>query len=100
MGIRLGDIRKEFIKLYGIDISREKLRRLEDKGLFKFSREDTSDFRTCTAAEYEEIKNIILLMETGLSWESIKDKDRMALDKHIAAVKKIAPTLKVPKNWS
>jgi DNA-binding transcriptional MerR regulator len=63
---RIGEVRKELLDEFNLDIQVERLRRYEELGLFESSREKTSNFRTYTDDEFEELKNTILLLEIGV----------------------------------
>ena len=97
--MRLGDVRAMLLKVFGKDISQERLRRYEDDGLIKFDREESSSYRICTSEMLDEIVNIIALIETGVSIDALKNKDIEAVSNHINYAKKIVPKLHIPKEW-
>lgn len=98
--LRLADIRAQLHKIFGRDISEAKLRRYDKDKIIKLDREESSKFRTCTQEALDEIVNTISLIETGLALGVLKNKDIEAVKSHIVAVKKIAPKLRLPKDWN
>ena len=97
---KMSSVLREIYRLYGIQIPIDKARRIEAKGLLKADREENTNYRVFTEEKFADAINTILLIYTGCPEDVLKERDRIMLDKHIHAVKKIAPALRIPRNWS
>jgi len=69
----IGEVRQEILKEYGIDISKETIRRDEELGIFSLTRDKENDYRVFTEGDVITIKFLALLREIGVSREKFKE---------------------------
>ncbi len=90
--MRIGEVRKKLLEEYGLDIQVERLRRYEQLGLLRSSREKSSGFRIFTDEEFAHLKKVVFLIEIGVKLQDLSNPE--AVEKRIETVEKILNELK------
>ena len=90
------DLRKDLLTNHSVDIGHEKIHRWEKAGLFKTER-SKGNHRFFNDDNYSEARNVILLIECGTPVNDFVTKNKLAISKRIAVLKKIVPELRLPK---
>jgi DNA-binding transcriptional MerR regulator len=86
--MKIGGIKDILFTKYDLDIDINKIRRLEKMGLFGPAR-DKNNFRTYDESIIPDVLRVLLLSELGISAAALKNKDKQAVEKRIACIKKI-----------
>tara|TARA_Y100000310_G_scaffold341811_1_gene442253 strand:+ start:8347 stop:8661 length:315 start_codon:yes stop_codon:yes gene_type:complete len=85
-GRRIGEVRREILDKYNLDLSEERLRRYESLGLFTTKRDKRSNFRLFTEHDYNELLLIISLIELGVSQKDLLEKNTEAISRRVNTV--------------
>ena len=88
--MNISELRKRYNEDYGIDISAERLRRLERMGIITSTRNE-ANYRVYDS--YNEIKKVLHCVEIGVPLGVLKNKDVESIVERIVSIYKVMEEL-------
>ena len=91
---RIGDIRKDILVSFGLDVSHERVRRYHNQKLFSMGRNPEGEYREFDDDQYEDAKTKILLAEIGVPLKDVKMGNAKIAKDRVYGVERICLYLK------